>query len=146
MQVHTKKFGTVEVDETKMITFSEGIPGFEQLQKYIMLEEGDGVFYYLQSLEDDEIAFPIVDPYLLKKDYTPHIHESYFQRLGGGTNEEFTLFVITTIRENMEDTTVNLQAPLMIHAERKIGVQVISDDISYQSKHRIMDLIQERSE
>lgn len=146
MIIHTAKFGEIEVDETKKIIFNEGIPGFEHLKAYMILEDGDGVFYYLKSLEDGNIAFPIINPHLIKKDYAPHIHESYFEKLGGGESEAFSVFVITTIRENMADTTVNLQAPLLIHTERRVGVQTIIEDKCYQSRHKLMDLLQERGE
>ncbi|MGL4346203.1 MAG: flagellar assembly protein FliW, partial [Cellulosilyticaceae bacterium] len=108
MIIETSKFGEIQVEENKQITFIDGVPGFEHLKKYTMLEDEDGVFYYLQSLEDGEVAFPIVDPYVIHKEYAPHIGESYFEKLGGGSSEEFSLFVITTIREQLEETTVNL--------------------------------------
>lgn len=144
MKLETRQFGEIEVDEATLITFPEGIPGFEDLKQYTMLEEGDGVFYYLQSIEDGNIAFPIINPYLIKSDYAPSISEHYFQKLGGGESSEFALFLITTLREDVMASTVNLQAPLLIHTDRKKGVQAIVEGEIYHSKHKVVDLLQER--
>lgn len=146
MKLETRQFGEIEVDERALITFPEGIPGFEDLRSYTMLEEGDGVFYYLQSIEDGNIAFPIINPYLIKPDYAPCISEHYFQKLGGGESSEFTVFLVTTLREDVMASTVNLQAPLLIHTERKKGVQAIVEDGMYHSKHKVVDLLQERDQ
>lgn len=127
------------------IIFKEGIPGFETLTRFIIVEEGDGVFYYLQSVQDQTVAFPILSPYVIKQDYAPHIQESYFEKLGGGVTEDFTLFVIATIREEIGQSTVNLKAPLLIHTVRKVGVQAIADDEQYQSRHLLSELLAERS-
>ncbi|MGL4345300.1 MAG: flagellar assembly protein FliW [Cellulosilyticaceae bacterium] len=127
------------------IIFKEGIPGFETLTRFIIVEEGDGIFYYLQSVEDQAIAFPILSPYAVKSDYAPRIQESYFEKLGGGVTADFTLFVIATIREDISQSTINLKAPLLIHIERKVGVQAIVDDGQYQSRHLLSELLAERS-
>ena len=133
-----------EINNNQVITFKEGIPGFEDLTKFILLEEEEGVFLYLQSIENKNIAFPILDPYLIKEDYAPNINESYFEKLGGGKTEEFTLFTIATIKSNVGESTINLQAPLLIHTDRRIGVQAIVEDKIYMTRHKIADLIKER--
>lgn len=133
-----------KISDNQVITFKEGIPGFEELTQFILVETEDGVFLHLQSIQDKNIAFPILDPYLIKKDYAPNINESYFEKLGGGKTEEFTLFTIATIRANIEESTLNLQAPLLIHVDRRIGVQAIVEDKIYKTRHKISDLIRER--
>lgn len=145
MKLNTKHFGTIEIDEHKAILFKEGIPGFETLTQFALIEEEENPFSYLQALEDGEVAFAIINPYLLKKDYTPRIPERYFERLGGGKNEEFTLFVIATVLQPIDYTTVNLQAPILIHVEKRVGVQAIVEDSVYKTRHRLVDLITERS-
>lgn len=133
-----------ETRQEQVITFKEGIPGFEELTQFIMLEDEDGVFCYLQAMEDEHVVFPIINPYLLKKDYAPNINESYFEKLGGGKSEEFTLFAIATIKDNIQESTLNLQGPLLIHIEKRIGIQAIVEDKVYQTRHKIADLMEER--
>ncbi|MDF2595977.1 MAG: Flagellar assembly factor FliW [Clostridia bacterium] len=132
--------------DTKKILFKEGIPGFEELKEFIILEDEGKEFYYLQAVNEPIISFVIIDPSLLKSDYAPVIPKSYFEKLGAKEGEAVTAFVIATIRENMEESTVNLQAPLLIHIENRIGVQAILEDKSYHSRHKIADLIKERGQ
>lgn len=144
INIETRHFGAIEVDESKKIVFKDGIPGFEQLKDFVLIEEDDNAFCYLQSLQDGQIAFAIISPYSLKADYSPHIHEVYFEKCGGGESIQFSLYVIATVGKNMEQTTVNLQAPLLIHTERRLGVQAIVEDKEYTTRHKVIDLVRER--
>lgn len=145
MKVQTRNFGEIEIDEEKVITFKEGIPGFEELRKFILMEDEESEFCFLQSIEDGRIVFTVIEPYKIKEDYKPAINEGYFEKLGGGYTEEFTLYNIITIREKLEDTTINLNAPLLIHVERRLGVQAITEDNTYKIRQSLMELIAERS-
>lgn len=144
MNIQTRHFGEITVDESKKIVFKDGIPGFEELKDFIFIEEVDNAFSYLQSLQDGQVAFAIISPYILKPDYHPHIGEVYFEKLGGGESKEFSLYVIATVGGDMEQTTVNLQAPLLIHADRRLGVQAIVEDKEYRTRHKVVELVKER--
>lgn len=144
MKINTRNFGEINVQEEKIITFKEGIPGFENLKKFILIEEKDSVFHYLQSVEDGEIRFIITDPYCFKKDYQPTIKETYFEKLGGGADDEFSLYVVVTLKDNTQDSTLNLAGPLLIHVEHRSGIQVITEDKDYTTRHKIVELINER--
>ncbi len=144
MKTNTKQFGDIEIQEDKIITFKEGIPGFEDLKRFILMEEKDSIFHALQSIEDEEICFIITDPYYFKKDYAPTIRESYFNKLGRGDNDAFSLYAIVTLKDQVENSTLNLAGPLLIHIENRQGVQVIIEDAGYTTKHKIVDLINER--
>ena len=51
MKLQTR-FGEMEVDPNKIIEFKEGIPGFEALRKFILIEDAESKFCYLQSVEE----------------------------------------------------------------------------------------------
>lgn len=145
MKTNTKNLEVIKYKEEKVITFQEGIPGFEDLTKFILLEDKETeVFLYLQSVEDKNICFVITDPYAFKPNYAPIINESYFEKLGGGDNEDFALYVVTCIKEVIQESTVNLAGPILIHTKNMKGIQVITEDKTYQTKHRIIDLLEER--
>lgn len=128
--------------ENKYITFPEGIPGFEELKTfYFIKEETD--FYYLQSTEQPEICFVIVDPYEFKADYSPTIRESYFEKIGGGSSDEFALYTMVTLRESLNESTLNLAGPILIHIENRKGIQVVVEDKAYTTRHKLIDLINE---
>lgn len=142
MKLRTRHFGEISIDESKKITFKEGIPGFEHLKHFIMIEQEDSEFCYLQSLQDGDIAFAVIHPHKITTDYTPKINESYFEKLGGGQSEDFTLYVITTVGKSLEETTINLQAPLLIHMNSRQGVQAIVEGKAYHTKHKVTELLQ----
>lgn len=143
MKLQTR-FGEMEADPNKIIQFKEGIPGFETLRKFILIEDAESKFCYLQSVEEEAIAFTMISPEWVKSDYAPCIGESYFEKLGGGKTEDFALYNIVTVRSPIEETTVNLQAPLLIHTTRRVGVQAIAEGKNYQVRHKLIELIQER--
>lgn len=143
MKLQTR-FGEIEIELDKAIEFKEGIPGFEHLRKFILIEDAESKLCYLQSVEEGAITFTIINPEWIKSDYAPCIGESYFEKLGGGKTEEFALYNIVAVREPIEETTVNLQAPLLIHTNRRLGVQAIVEGKQYQVRHKLIELIQER--
>lgn len=144
MKLQTRNFGEIEIDENKKIVFKEGLPGLEALREFILIEDNESSFCYLQSIEKGEIAFTIIDPLVIKSDYAPYIKECYFEKLGGGQTQEFTMYSIVTLRNPIEETTVNLQAPLLIHTDKRIGVQAIVEDKNYKVRHKLAQLIGER--
>lgn len=143
MRVNTRNFGEIEFDEAKQINFSEGIPGFRELTKYIIIEEDDSPFMYLQSTEDGDIRFVMMNPYEIKKDYEIDIKEQYIEMLGGGDASKFVVYVIATVPEDFKGATINLIAPIIIQKETRLGMQVILEGTNYNTRHKIMDLLQE---
>lgn len=141
MRLNTANFGTLEVGEDKFIIFKDGIPGFKELKKYILIESENGKFQYLQSVEDSNVCFTMINPYSIKEDYAPVISESYFEKLGGGKSQEFTLYAVVCLKKPIEESTVNLAGPLLIHVDRRVGVQVITEDKHYTTRHNLLELI-----
>ena len=65
MNVHTTRFGTVDLDEKRIITFPAGLLGFSSFKSFALLQPDDeGVFFWLQSLDSPELAFVVTDPTL----------------------------------------------------------------------------------
>nr|WP_302599107.1 flagellar assembly protein FliW [uncultured Cellulosilyticum sp.] len=143
MKIETKNFGEIEFAEDGVINFSEGIPGFRELKRYIMINDEESPFAYLQSIEDGNVSFIIINPYELKKDYTIEIKDQYVAALGSGSAEQFSVFVITTLVSNLEAATVNLLAPIIIQNETRQGMQVILENTKYTTRHKIVDLLAE---
>lgn len=129
--------------QDKYITFPEGIPGFETLTQFHLIKE-QGAFCLLQSIEQPEIGFTLLDPSQLNIKYNPLIPKNYFEKIGDGEDNEYAVYVVTTIRENISDCTVNLAGPLLIHTEKRVGIQVIVGNEEYQVRHKLEDLIRGR--
>lgn len=148
MELLTRNFGTINVEDKKVVTFIEGIPGFEELTKYMLIEDtedAESPFVYLQSVEDGQVCFILIDPSIVDENYSIEIRDKYMIALGGGEPEDFSMFVIVTAKNNFEESTVNLLAPIIIQHETRKAMQIILENTSYKTKHRIIDLISERS-
>ena len=141
MKLTTRNFGEIEIAEEKIIVFEEGLPGFETLHRFIFIDSEEGVFNYLQSIEDGDLCFVITDPYQVFKEYAPVINESYFEKLGGGKNEDFAIYSVVCIRDSIDESTINLAGPLLIQTEYKKGIQVITEDRKYSTKHKLVNLL-----
>ncbi|MDR1858060.1 MAG: flagellar assembly protein FliW, partial [Treponema sp.] len=64
MKVATKAYGLIEVDERQKIVFPQGLLGFEGLKDYILLDAERQPFYWLQSIDVEQVAFVLVSPFL----------------------------------------------------------------------------------
>lgn len=145
MKLQTRNFGEIDFNEQTIITFENGIPGFNQLKKYILMDdqEEDSPFSYLQSVEDGNISFILANPYIFKKDYCAEIKEEYVTALGGGSVEDFSIYVIVTVQEHIETATLNLIAPIIIQTHTKKAKQVILEHSGYTTRHKLIELLNE---
>src|SRR6056297_589756 len=120
MQVQTKAYGTIEVDERQKIEFPGGIFGFENLHSYVLIDALQRPFYWLQSLEVTEVAFVLIDPTIFRPDYDPGIPKEELQQIGIKNDEDILMFAIVTIPEEQSQMTANLQGPIVIGKENRL--------------------------
>ena len=137
MKIQTAQFGELELTDDRIITFSKGIPGFEESKKYVLIPAdvtGDSPFFFLQSIESAELSFFLVDPFSFYPDYDIKLEEQMVERLG--LEEPSDAIVLTTISvtEEMKDATTNLKAPLVINNKKNLGMQIVLDNKTYQIK------------
>lgn len=138
--VNTKAYGPVEVDERQQIHFPSGILGFENFHDFVLLDAAQPPFLWLQSMEVREIAFVLISPAVFRKDYTLDIMDSDLKEIGLSTiqDEDLISFAIVTIPEDQNDMTANLQGPIIINRQQKLGRQSISTNNKWQTRHFIL--------
>ena len=73
MKVATKAYGLIDVDERQRITFPQGLLGFESFKDYVLLDAERQPFYWLQSVEAEQVAFVLINPFLFRPDYEMNI-------------------------------------------------------------------------
>src|SRR3954469_11436376 len=139
MNVQTSRFGSVEVEEDRVISFARGILGFPQYKNYVLIQpEADSTFYWLQSIEAADLAFVVTDPLLFVPDYQVPLREETRQELGISDLSEANVLVIVN---KVQDTlTANLQGPLVIHATTRVAAQIVISEKKYQTRHPILQL------
>jgi len=139
MVLNTKHFGELQIEEAKLIQFKDGIPGFPKLNRFILLSEPDGeeggFFYWLQSAEDPEKAFVLVDMIKYNPDYNPQVEQAYVEDLGSVDPDDFLVYNIAVMPEDPKKMTVNLRAPIVINPNSMLGKQVVCVNEDYEVKH-----------
>lgn len=142
MELMTRQFGAINIDETKIITMPKGMPGFSDLKKFIILDH-DAIrpFHSFQCVDDNELAFIIMDPFLFMTDYSvdiePYIKEMEWE---GDDAEDLYLYVIINATDpDPRHITANMMGPLLINIKRNLGVQMMVNDRRYSNKYFIFN-------
>ena len=137
MIINTAKFGEIEIEESRIFDFVLPIIGFDELKKYIILDPNkDSLFKWLQSIEDPELAFPIISVASLEYDYSIDLSDSVVKALDIQNPESILVMNITSIpQDNPRGTTINLLAPLIFNLDNQTAGQIVLSgsgyDISY---------------
>ena len=143
MKIQTKPFGEIEIEESDLIHFPSGILAFENLHQYVILKESkEAPFSWLQSLDDPGLAFLIMNPMDIVDDYQPEIMKHEIRHLfDTEDNKKLELWCIITIPKNQpEKLTINLQGPIIVYPEKKLGGQFISNDDRHRVRMPLVDL------
>jgi flagellar assembly factor FliW len=138
VKVLTKAYGAIEVEERQKIVFPQGLFGFEELTDYVLLDAERQPFYWLQSLDREQIAFVLINPFLIRSDYEVNIGNDELAEIGIDSPEKTLIFTIVTIPPDGEPMTVNLQGPLAINRDTRRGKQAILTDPRWKTKHDVM--------
>ena len=114
MKIQNKQFGEIEFEQDSIIMFEDGILGFEDLKKFLLIAENDGFFFWLTSVEHPEIIFPLFSVKMLQEET-----ESL---------DKIEPFGIVKLDKDPQNITINLKAPVFIDQENKIGYQKIVEN------------------
>ena len=139
MELRTKPYGTIDVDERQYIDFPYGIFGFENLKRYVLLDAEQQPFYWLQSADVEDIAFVLINPFLFRPDYNIDVPDEDLEEIGIVKPTQALVFSIVTIPENQSKMTANLQGPIIVNKDNRQGRQSISMNPSWQVKHLILE-------
>lgn len=147
MLVETKYFGKIDLNEEKIITFSNGILGFENYKKYTLLydvEDDKDKFSvsWLQSLDEPGFALPVVNPYHIKPDYNPVVEDEILKTLGELNEENLVLLLSLTVPADVTKMSANLKAPFIINSDTRKGIQLIVENQDYEIKYKVYDYLQ----
>ena len=136
MIVQTAYFGELEIDESQIIHFEHGIPGFEEEKQFILqsIEEDSG-FQVLQSVQTPELTFIVVNPYAVVIGYSFDLDEATVHALRLQEEKDVAVLAIVTLKETLAKSTVNLKAPVIVNTKNNHAKQVILNDDVYAIRH-----------
>lgn len=137
MKLNTDRFGTIEIDEEQIVDFSQGILGFEEYHQYVVIDQPDSIFSFLQSIDQPWLCFIVMMPELLRADYRVALEEQYVKELKFEDAEDGQVFVIVTVPEEITNMTANLQAPIVINHKQRLAKQIVLMDGKYNTRHNV---------
>ena len=148
MKANTRFFGEVEIEDEKIITMAKGMIGFPELQHFALISDKDKeepLIMWLQSMDDGDIAFPVMHPNRAMENYQPQINLEVTSSLGEWEDEDIFTLVTVTVPREIEKMTCNLQAPIIINMKNNRAVQVIVEN-DYPIKYSLAHLLQRNEE
>lgn len=129
MNIETKFLGEVAIEEAEILTFENGLPGFPDYTKYILLGlDADLPLALLQSIDAAEMGFVVAFPFAFTKDYAFDISEEEKEQLQITNPEDVITYAIVTLKETFPESTMNLLAPIIINTKSKRGKQIVLHD------------------
>lgn len=140
MKLNTKYHNEVEIQESEVLHFEKGIPGFPDEKKFVILPlNEDGSFSVMQSVGTEGLALVIVNPFDFFKDYDFQLEDSVVEELVLTSDKDVLVYSILTVEDPFEKTTANLQAPVIINKSNNKAKQVILVDEKYKTKHNLFE-------
>lgn len=142
------RFGRdVEITDRNVIRIAGGLLGFEDFEQFAVIPHNDdSPFFWLQSIEEAGLAFITIDPRLFAPEYVPDLSEEDLASLGLKDAREAVLLSIVVIPDDPNLMTANLQAPVVVNAQSRVGRQVISRSVHHRVRHYILTKSGERPE
>lgn len=142
MKVETSRFGELEIPETDIISFTEGLIGLSSLNRFWLIDDADQrPFKWLQSLDEPSLAYVVLEPEWLWPGYVEELSPLVMAAMGIEKAEDLTFLVIVTIPEDPREMTANMKGPLIFDIKDRKGIQLILDDERYPLQWPILSNI-----
>jgi len=138
MIIHTKRLGELDIQEQEVIRFEQGIPGFESLRRFVLVEVQDHEpFSYLQCIDDDDVSFIVTNPFEFFPDFECELPDLVVEGLRITSADHVAVRAIVSINGELELATANLVAPVVINYASRLGRQVVLAKTSYTTRHAL---------
>jgi flagellar assembly factor FliW len=135
MYIDSTRFGRFEVDDDLLLTFPDGLIGLPGTRYVLVAQSATAPFYWLHSVDHAEIAVPVTNPWLFMSDYEVRMPDEDARRLGLATPEDADIYCVVRASSSLDECTVNLAGPIVIHRANRLGRQIINDVGGYSVRH-----------
>lgn len=146
MEVNTRIFGTIDIEDDKLIHFVNGIVGFPELTTFALIHDNEkkGGIQWLQSMQEPQFAIPVMNPLDILEDYNPQVEDELLKPIGGLDPENMLVLVTVAVPSDLTKMSVNLRGPIVINANNRKACQVITEGEEYQIKFPIYEILKSR--
>jgi flagellar assembly factor FliW len=125
MKIETSRFGTIEVKDDSVIEFPWGIPGFESIKRYVLIEHREGPFQWLQAVDEPSLAFVVCPPEVIGISY--EVPSSCLETIGAKTREDVIVLNLISFDREKNIIRFHLKSPLVFNVNEKKGYQWTMD-------------------
>ncbi len=145
MLVKTRYFGEIELSDDKIITFDYGLFGFEEFTRFALLYNSEAEerpsISWLQSVDEQSLALPVMIPTIVMPDYNPIVEDGVLESLGDWNENNISVLVTVTVPKDISLMTTNMKAPIIINTDNMKGCQVVVENPEYEIRYKIYDLL-----
>ncbi|MCM1272706.1 MAG: flagellar assembly protein FliW [Clostridium sp.] len=146
MKAETKFFGTIDIDDDKIIHFPNGIIGFDYLKNFALIfdseREEPSKISWLQSMEEPLMVLPVINPIDITESYNPLVEDELMKNIGDPADEDILILVSMSIPSDLTKMTANLKGPFIINTVNRNAMQVIVENEDYEVKYNVYDAIE----
>lgn len=140
MEIETRQFGSIEIEDDQIVTMPGGMPGFRNMKHFVIIEREEiWPFNCYQCLDDPILSFYIMSPSLFMADYKVDIQQG-IREAGweGDSPDDIKLYVIVNTSAGIpEKITANLIGPLLVNFRRHEAAQLVLHNSTYSHQHPI---------
>ncbi len=130
---------TIEVAEEQIFAFEPGIGGFESLRRFALVREQDTPVEWLVSMDDPDVSFAVIEPFLFRHDYAFELADRDVAALGLHEAGDAAVRCLLTLDADPAEITANLLAPLILSRRTHMARQVILAESDYSLRTRVFD-------
>jgi len=139
MKFETTRFGSIEINSDEVFIMPEGPLGFPDCTRFVFIEEdGTHPFRMMQSLDKPSLAFVVVDPLMVKNDYTFSVTKNDLKQIKADDVEALHVLAIVTMAQEFKNITVNLQGPIVINTQARLMNQFVLVNSPYTTKEKLL--------
>jgi flagellar assembly factor FliW len=145
MEIQSSRFGRMTVDDERVMTFPRGLLGFPNHNRFALIQTGtENYFFWLQSIEDPNLAFVVTDPTIFFKDYETPVREETAAEIQLSDPNFVQTFVICN--KVGEWLTGNLLGPIVVNAQNRLATQVVLTEKKWTTRQPLLRLQQQQEE
>ncbi|CAH1054242.1 flagellar assembly protein FliW [Paenibacillus pseudetheri] len=136
MNIETLSWGKLEVNEEQVYHFPKGLPGFDEETDFALIAMAETPFWYLQSIKNKGLSFLLGDPFVFYPSYEFELLNEEAEELG--IDNEVIVRCVITLKEQVELSTINLLAPIVLNPVGHSGKQIVLHKAPYHTKHSLL--------
>jgi flagellar assembly factor FliW len=140
MLLKTNLFGEIEVNEEEVINFTKPILGFDDCTQYVLVEK-ESIFptFWLQSVNNPGLAFPVISPFSVNEDYSIKLQNHDLDDIRLKDINDILVMTLMVVPQVLSSIRTNLRAPIIYNPVNKVAKQLILYDDKYPVHYYIMD-------